>query len=311
MNNDYMDNLLNNILSQCGLIAPLDEGLVKIMEQACDNYLINANNDDSMDDLAVNYVLRKCSPDMKAEIKKYFKESFGYDLSIPECVWHALDFYVIYRAIVEEKTEFNKALYSCILQNSVILCKGNWQKLKFQSYLLELYGQMRKYLNEIDLGKKEMPWDWLNSIYGKEEDFTFEDSDIEMMRVVGGKAWKYELLSYSQNMKEDDPFVMVFRYMEFMNNHCPTYNLNGDIKVLVDNFPFGSMTDKKTLRGILTLLFDSDYNYGNAPMYKSSLILNMLYEKKLLEGEYLDVDFTPKEFFVYLYFELLAEKIME
>ena len=160
--------ILDQLLMQSGLIVPYSKDYILLLEKGCRNFIDEKLDNGFFTDLALSYTKNSC-PDL---FKNYIQGLFEEAKELPPCVWNTLVFYVVYLAIIDNDNENEKAIYSCMLQNILIRCKGHWEELKFPSYLIRLYGFMDTYLLDNQVGDGDFPHDFLGTIF----------SDIDSLR---------------------------------------------------------------------------------------------------------------------------------
>ena len=154
-------SILDQLLMQSGLIVPYSKDYILSLEDGCRNFIDEKLDNGVFTDLALSYTKNSC-PDF---FKNYIQGLFEEAKELPPCVWNTLVFYVVYLAIIDNDDEKEKAIYSCMLQNILIRCKGHWEELKFPSYLIRLYGFMDMYLQDNKVGDGDFPHDFLGTIF--------------------------------------------------------------------------------------------------------------------------------------------------
>lgn len=131
-----MNNVLNNILMQCGLIVPLEETETDVLAKACSEYIGNESfTFDDFEELADCYVTNRECKELNDFVTEYISNNDLGNYNFPKRIKCALVFYCIYLAIEESEDDKDAALRSLSLQNVMIQVHGNWEKLNYQDVL--------------------------------------------------------------------------------------------------------------------------------------------------------------------------------
>lgn len=303
---------LIELIDECGLICPYEDDVVTHLANACNNYLESLDLDESQFcTWALCYIKGTYSEGIRNSVESYLQDQDLEEMYFPECVWNALTFYCIYNAIVENRLEKQKAIFSCSLQNLLLSCKGHWNMLNYQKYLLELYGKFDQYLVANEVGKGDVSEDFVSSLY--DDTFEFDDSDeenLENLQVMGKYTWLYKLEHYREFMNHGDGkniFLRVIYFLDYWYKENPSLYINMHVKKLMEIVGAQKSNARKSLKEIVSLIPATDDEVFDEPTSKSSLIVKMVNDRKIVGAFWVDEKMTCQEFFVYLYYELLLE----
>ena len=78
----------------------------------------------------------------------------------------------------------------------------------------------------------------------------------------------------------------------------------------MQNIGISNTKMQKSLKEIIQIIKDGNFTFGKDIQSESSIILKLIAEEGFSDEDFLNEKFTPQEFFVYLYYELLLESIL-
>ena len=97
-----MNNVLNDILMQCGLIVPLEETETDMLAKACSEYIHNESfSFDDFEELADCYVMNRECKELNDSVAEYISNNGLGSYNFPKRIKCAIVFYCIYLAIEE------------------------------------------------------------------------------------------------------------------------------------------------------------------------------------------------------------------
>lgn len=305
---------LNEIIAECGLVCPYDDELVSHLDKACTSYFeANELDESQFSEWVICYMKGTFSSDIRDFVEDYLQNLDLDEILLPDCVWSALTFYFIYRAIVNNDSEEQKAIFSCSLQNLLLTCKGRWDTLNFQNQLVDLYGEFNRYLEKNEVGTDDVSMDFVSSIFDGSLDtldLEEEDDDRINLEAIGKCAWSYKIEHYwdSSNHKEEkNPFLRILYFLDYWYKNVPSIYIKTDVMQLMDIAKVTKYTSKKSLSEVISSLAKTGNVLFESPISKSSLIVQMAHECKTKPEGFVAEKLSCQEFFVYLYFELLLE----
>lgn len=305
---------LNNLLIRGGLIFPYNEELTNHLVEACRDYVSQEDFDEiHYSNLVVAYIEGDYAKDLQRAVLDFFLKNYNDNSVMPSCVWQTLTFFALYLALKENEDVEKKAIYSCSLQNQLIKCKGQWDKLRFQRELISLYYYMDDYMkNKCDINDVHST-NVLKQIYSENGllHLTISETIASALKSIGQNAWEYQLNTFLQSdkvKKNEDAYIRVVIVLEYLFINKPWLYLPVDLKYLYAEVFSYPTTQISKLRVVLESIMDEGIVLAEDVKSNSSVILQILKSGVFpQEYSYLDEEFTPYEFMVYLYYELLLE----
>lgn len=310
-----MNKILNNILMQSGLIIPLDTDEIEQLARACSNFVKSESfSFSTFESLLIYYIKGKEWPKLNNFIENYV-ENRERKSTYPTRVNHALVFFCIYLAIAECQDRKEQTIRSLALQNMMLVVHGKWKALKYSNILCTLYFKSTVYLGDLSIGEKEYPCEFARSMF--KDDFRVnEDIDDEMSESIQSlvlMAFDAEMEQFISKLDEKDPFMRVVSILEHYFLNMPQLPTLNDFKRLMSITFIDKEGKGQKISNILGNIADSGVVLSEEINSESSLILMGV--NRLMNSENIDylnkIRLKPKEFFVYLYHELLLEKLLK
>ena len=313
-----MNDILNNIFMQSGLIIPLEEEEVEMLSKACSDFI----NEESFsfpvfEDLVCCYLNKQGHKKLIDSIENFMLMNEGIQKTYPLCVSHALVFYCIYRSIEECSSKKTQAIRSLALQNAMLQIHGKWDTLKFTDILCSLYFKSTEYLGNLYIGEKVYPRDFARSMF-KDGCRVNEDVDDEMAGYIQSLvllSWDAEMQRFIDELDEKNAFMRVVYILEHYFLNKPQLPNKDDFRHLLSMMFIGKDGKRQKIGTILSMIADSGVVLVNNIKSLTSLILIETDRiasnddgPKMLPH---DLRLSPKEFFVYLYHELLLEDLLK
>lgn len=302
--------VLGELLMQSGLIVPYSKDFILLLEKGCRDFLEEQLNFDVFADFALSYTKNSCSDILKEHIRELIDENE----ELPPCVWNTLAFYIMYLTIINKEDEKEKAIYSCMLQNILVRCKGHWEELKFPSYLMRLYDFMDVYLQDNEVGNGDFPYDFLETMFSDTDSLrTTLDTEEEQrkLKVIGKYAWKHRLEEViNREFQYQNPYLKAMAFLQYLFENRPDVFIHDGVFELIRESKFPKSKKEETLEKIIETIRNSDIILEETRWSKSSIILSLLSGEYVTDDTFLQEKFSPKEFFVCVYYELLLESIL-
>lgn len=305
------NNVLSQLLMQSGLIVPYSENYILLLDKECRNFIEEKLNYDVFADLALNYTKNSCP----SQLKIYIQEQIGENEELPLCVWNTLVFYIMYVVINDSEDEEKQAIYSCMLQNILVLCKGHWEELKFPFYLMKLYGFMDVYLQNNEIGSGDFPNDFLKTMFS---DISLLKTTINTeegqrnLKIIGKYAWNHHLEELIKNgeFQDQNPYLKIMKFLQYLFKNRPDALIHDGVFEFIRESMFLKSNKEETLDKILESIRNSEIYTEEVEWSKSSVIFRLLFGEYVIDDTFLQTKFSPKEFFVCVYYELLLESIL-
>lgn len=312
-----MNNVLNDILMQCGLIVPLEETKTDVLAKACSEYIGNESfSFGDFEELADCYVMNRECKELNDFVTEYISSNGLGNYNFPKRIKCALVFYCIYLAIEKCDNDKDIALRSLSLQNVMIQVHGNWENLNYQDVLYKLYFKYDQYAEGEVIGEKKYPRDFVQSMFidSFRQGETISEDMSDKIQSLALIAWDAEMSQFIKGLKETNDFLKIQLILEHYFVNKPQIPQKEDfIELMQRIFPCGGNGQKQKIEKILKNLAETDVCLVDDIRSGSSLILHEIVNARDNEyGDYLkDFELSPKEFFVYLYHELLLEDLLK
>lgn len=311
-----MDKILNDIFIQCGLVIPLDKEETEMLAQACNEFV--SSEDFSFSDyeeMLGYYISNDNFKDLDSFIENYANNNEWKGYKVPNRIKNALVFYCVYLCIINCDDIRQKGLRSLSLQNAMIQVHGKWENVKFQNILSKLYFKCDEYTDGESIGEKLYPKDFVQSVFseGYMINETITEDIVDNIHSLALIAWDAELKWFIGKLKEKDPFVRVYLILKHYFINKPQILTKTDFDVLMSNvFPRGGIGQKQNVEKVLQRIADLSKTLENVKSENSILLLEINNARESELAYYLKgIQLTPKEFFVYLYHELLLEDLLK
>lgn len=312
-----MDNILNYILMQSGLIVPLEEEKVDMLTLACSEYINNESfSFEEFEELADCYVTNRECNELNAFIAEYIANNDLGKYNFPKRIKCALVFYCIYLSIEECDDDKEIALRSLSLQNVMLQVHGNWKKLNYQPMLYRLFFKYDQYAKDEVVGERIYPRDFAQSMFVENfrQDETISEEMSENIQSLALMAWDAEMSQFIKETNGAKDFVDIQLILEHYFSNKPQILLKEDFqKLMCRIFPRGGNGKKLKIEKILKSLAETDVCLVHNIKSGSSLLLHEIENARDNKyGDYLKgFELSTKEFFVYLYHELLLEDLLK
>ena len=219
--------------------------------------------------------------------------------------------YVVLTNILDHGAELKRALCASKMMNYMLVAKAQKRPIPNKRYILDAYGyHLSKYVEQVDLLTENVQSDLRSRVprTGIPLQMTEEEENDFCLALKEASLYRIEHLLTSDLIQNiDNPFLRIYVGLCKMFECLPYYLYNLDVKRIVSLLGKNEKKRKK-LMYIINDIQTSDCMF-NQDCGKTSVILSMIMgEKHKGVG---DLMLSQKEFAVYLYYELLTEKIIE
>lgn len=307
-----IEDILPKILDKTDLIVPLDDNIIQNLDGYSldfvlgEKFILNTFNS-----IVYSYLNNTCEESFRKYIQRRLHDD-GIEIRIPNCVFNALNFYVIYLSI-KDKDDIEEELiqeYVLSLKNSLLKKINHFNTLSFQNYLVTLFGEYNFSLEKDSPNSIVYPSNFVKKVCS--QDFTVDlmtEESLDELKSAAYMAWQKNVGDFICNCKEENSFkksaLILDNYFATLPNIdmavCPT--------TLLKRISFKS-NHKREMKDILSELKDIDGLAQKEVINStSSIILINIPEltENIEDSTWLNEKITPREFFVYLFFELLLE----
>lgn len=299
---------LNQILDGATAI-PYSDTLISTLDTACHTYKIE-NELERVDELVVGFVTGIIPNEFKKHIEEAMREQEFHEIPTND-VLVRLAQYIVLETILENEDELNKAICASKLMNYMLVTKALKRPIPNADSLLEVYEyHISEYLKDVDTVPEDIQTDIRTTIPA--EDFPLEISkeDADALRLIFKEAELYRIehwLTSDEIQNIESPFVKVYIGLSKMFDHLAYCFYNIDLKKVIRLLLNNTKKTRKKLSNIIEELVQSKCKF-NANCSETSVILSMIKGKNQVDSG--NVILNIEEFAVYLYYELLTEKII-
>lgn len=299
---------LNQILDGATAI-PYSDTLITTLDTACHTYKID-NEFERVDELVVGFVTGIIPNEFKKHIEKAMQEQEFHEIPTND-VLVRLAQYIVIETILENKDELNKTICASKLMNYMLVTKALKRPIPNVDSLLKVYEyHISKYLKDLDTLPEDIQTDIRATIPGKDFPLEISDDDADALRLIFKEAELYRIehwLTSDEIQNIESPFVKVYIGLSKMFDHLAYCFYNIDLKKVIRLLLNNTQETRKKLSNIIEELVESKCEF-NANCSETSVILSMIKGKKQVDSGCVVI--TIEEFAVYLYYELLIEKII-
>lgn len=292
-------------------VIPYSEELINSLMEACQSYKIE-DEFARVEELIVAFVTGRIPKQFKSHIHSAMIEQ-SYDEVLTDDVLVRLAQYVVLDTIINNEDELKQTICASKLMNYMLTLKALKRSLPNKDIVLKAYNfHLSKYLENVDCLRDDESTGLRSLIPKTQSPLIITPNDWETLRLVFKEAELYRierLLTVDKIQNIENPFVRVYVGLSEMFDHLPYcfYNLDWSriLTLLISN---KEDKKRKKLSNIINEILFAGCKYNNV-CSESSVILWMISgkENKLVE----DLMLPIKEFAIYLYYELLTEKIID
>lgn len=298
---------LNLILKGASAI-PYSEELISILMTACNSYK-GENDFVRIDELIVTFVTGNIPVTFKDYIRTAMKEEDFYEEPTDE-VFVRLAQYVVLNTIFNNENKLNRAIYASKMMNYMLVAKALKHYIPNTEYIQKAYNyHISKYLCDTDMLTEEAKSVLRSTVPYANFPLQISENDANDLRLAFKEATLYRierLLTSDLIQKIDNPFTRIYVGLSKMFENLPYLFYNLDVKRIVGLLDKDEKKRKK-LSNIIDDILNSDYKFDQ-DYSETSVILSMINGKKQEVAG--DLMLSQKEFAIYLYYELLIEKII-
>ena len=299
---------LNQILDGATAI-PYSDTLISTLDTACHTYKIE-NELERVDELVVGFVTGIIPNGFKKHIEEAMREQEFHEIPTND-VLVRLAQYIVLETILENEDELNKAICASKLMNYMLVTKALKRPIPNADSLLEVYEyHISEYLKDVDTVPEDIQTDIRTTIPAEDFPLEISEEDADALRLIFKEAELYRIehwLTSDEIQDIESPFVKVYIGLSKMFDHLAYCFYNIDLKKVIRLLLNNTKKTRKKLSNIIEELVQSKCEF-NANCSETSVILSMIKGKNQVDSG--NVILNIEEFAVYLYYELLTEKII-
>ncbi len=316
---DYMKQKLEQIL-RGSLVIPLTAEQSDGLDKACHEYV--EGMDYLLADRLINvFVCDKVDQDLEKEVLDVIVEKLPDVGLVPSIIYKACCMYIVWLAVnSDEMDDETKAGISLMVKNAMLFNKGRRKKVPAPEVMIDFYDIWNEYLQserpEVDMSASMQT---ASEVLTEEDFFQTHSIDDVKNRII--RQWAFDSIATTMST------MFEAKRGEYEQERCLMKRMTTAIIDWIMNLPKMSI-DTNGIKNIITL-FEEDELKQQYPM---SQIMDVLseYEIPLSEDDVLDSSILIKalsndelsekigkiklsllEYGIYLYYELVAEKLRE
>lgn len=292
------------------MAIPYSNELINTLERACKSYM----SEDVLiriDELVVSFVKGNIPSQFKAHIRSAMNEE-GFNEVPTNDVFVRLAQYVVVATISDDEDELRKSICASKLMNYMLVVKAMKRSVPNIKSLLSTYNyHLSHYLEDVDKLQEDENSTLRSDVPKAEFPFEVSENDEQTLRLVFKEAELYRierLLTSKEIQIINNPFVRVYVGLCKMFENMPYYFYNLDLNRIVGLLiRFEEEKKRKKLSNIIDDILLSEYVF-EGEYSETSVVLRMVNDREYeIDG---DLMLPVKEFAIYLYFEILTEKII-
>ncbi len=292
---------------------PYSESMVDAIDQACRSYE-NGDIYVLMDEMLECFLIGKVSQSFKTHMEKILEMD-----SIPTNVVQRIAQYRCYTMVMEEEDELKKSILATIFMNYILAVRGCFNKLPHAEIMIQLYDyHISNYIeknDKIETDGKISIIEMIASADSVVEILTDEEDVDKQLKSIAKQAslYRYKRIIEETEIKSiGDPFLRVYKGLSDLMDNMDYLFYNVDVIDMINSLLTAEEQGKrKKLDSIISKI--SENVNEELEYYTSSSIMIRLIDgdKSLFMKGLRNQSFSIKEFAIYLYFELLLERIIQ
>lgn len=309
-----MSKILRKLLEESTAL-PYSDSIISKLEEAAISYIDLTHVYDIVDELSLCYLGGEISNTYKQHISLKM-EGISPSIIVPDNVLRRVAFFIVWKIIMDtdEVNELTRAISTTIFMNFLIIKKSNLCSIPNPIEVKSIYKHHISSLmsfNETSLSG--CADDLAERIFN--DDFEVSDlnaSDLSGLRKLVQEASLYyveRFISEIQLKEVKDEFLTAYTIVKYIVDTMKSPLTSCDITYYLKQGLKSKVSKRKKLKNIITVLpkYSEDGVFSN-----SSVILRLLNKYNVPEAsQLLEMHFNVYEFGIYLFYELLVERLIE
>lgn len=310
---DLLQRLLNEVV-----VTPYDPDVTSRLASVCD-VVADEVTVVNIDRYIASFVFNKPDLEFKKEVEDKYAESYPEEepILLPPLFAIVLAQYIVIEAITNKLEGRDQATASLILMNYMLYRKGSLTRLILPNHIAEMYYKLDDYVKRQDnicitddlKHTKEIlsSPDYLKENYNDEE----VRKEVRQMAKMAVMYKRRAIVDKYRGVKKKNVYVKVYEYLSDILNQGEWVFLKDDVKELLSNVISEEEQKKQaTIEGIVGELIKAGVALPYDTLEDSSLLLKYVQKTDTVSAEIRSKRLTVLEFGVYVYYELLLERII-
>jgi len=294
---------------------PYPESTISMLEEAAISYIDLTRIYDIVDELSMCYLGGKITNSFRQHISSQMAE-ISPAIILPDTVLRRTAFFIIWKIIMDtdDVNELNQAISTTIFMNFLVIKKLNFYSIPNPEEVKSIYKHhISSFIQANGSYLSGSADDVAERIFS--EDFDVNNltaSDVSSLRKLAEEASLYYVENFiSQIQHEDvkDEFLTAYNIVNNIIDSIKSPLIPCDIIYYLKQGLRNNVSKRKKLKNIITTLpkYSEDGVFSN-----SSIILRLLNQDAVPEAEHLlETQFSVCEFGIYIFYELLVERLIE
>lgn len=309
-----MSKILKKLLEGTSAL-PYSDSTISMLEEAAVSYIDLTRVYDIVEELSLCYLGGKIPHTYRQHISLKMAES-SPTIILPENVLRRIAFFIVWKIIMDtdDVTELIRAISTTIFMNFLVIKKTNFYSIPNPVEVKYIYKHhLSSLIHANEASPTESADDLAERIFN--DDFDVSDltaSDVSSLRKLAQEASLYyveKFISKIQPEDEEDEFLTAYNIVKYIVDTIKSPLTPCDIVYYLKQGLRSKVTKRKKLKNVITVLpkYSEDGVFSN-----SSIILRLLNNDTVPEAQQLlDMHFTVYEFGIYLFYELIVERLIE
>lgn len=303
-------------MSQDVLVIPFSEVEADILDRFCEKQ-VEEMTQDRLEALIFSFLTRKIDVELMTAFEDFCKdEEYGGELSLAAIIT-VLSENIVLQTIENVKSNKERALYSLLLKNALILAvKGNGF-VAYPKALFDTFGIYHDYIaDEKIFDEEDGENELIQSVLDSDDDAlaeTINNADCAVVKsiVYDAASYQYEKIVGGLKVEADNPVKGIYQMVKRLVVDAPWVYIDQEPAKTIKKILGNACETEFTLSKVIEDLSDEDDMKDGKEYLTTSVLLRIIsgHEEGIeLCGE---TRFTAAELAVYLYYELLAEALSE
>lgn len=310
---DLLQRLLNEVV-----VTPYDSEVTSRLASVCDE-MTDEVSVGNIDRYIASFVFNKPDLEFKKEVEDKYAESYPEEKTIllPPLFAIVLAQYITIEAITNKLEGRDQATASLILMNYMLYRKGSLTRLILPTHIAEMYYKLDEYIKKQDnicitddlKHTKEIlsTPDYLKENYNNDE----VKKEVRQMAKMAVMYKRMAIVDKYRGVKRKNVYVKLYEYLNDILEQGEWVFLKDDVKELLSSVVSDEEQKKQaTIEGIVSELIKAGVTLPYETLEDSSLLLKYVQKTDTISAEIRSKRLTVMEFGIYVYYELLLERII-